>query len=136
MAACGGGSGGGGGTGAIDQAGAEEACRGDCQHDFDCGTETDVEACVSSCAAEFVGWARADAVEIIFDCFAALECNANDDACQNNVSPLAIHEEWEAGCKTELAACVDPAEIDAACSASPIPGASDDVGFCLRKPGT
>jgi len=41
LAACGGGSGGSGGTGPIDQAGAEEACRSDCQHDFDCGTETD-----------------------------------------------------------------------------------------------
>jgi hypothetical protein len=131
VAACGGGgSGGGGGTGAIGQADAEELCSADCQRDIDCGTETnDLATCTQNCASEFVGWARADAVDEIFTCFAELACGENDDACAAGVEPLAIHEEWEAGCLSELAECIPPDEIQVACSASPIAGESDDAGF-------
>jgi hypothetical protein len=129
LAACGGGSGGGSGTGAIGQAEAEEYCRADCQRDIDCGTETnDLETCTQNCAGELVGWARADAIQEIFECFADLACDANDDACAAGVDPLPIHEEWEAGCIAKFTECI-PDEVEVACSASPIPGEIDDAGF-------
>lgn len=117
LTACGGGSGGGiGGTGPITQAQADEVCRGICEHEVECGTEIDVESCIPSCADDFVGWARADAVQTLANCFTATACGTSDDSCIGLVDPLAIHEEWEAGCRTELAACIDPNQIEEACS--------------------
>jgi hypothetical protein len=106
LAACGGD--GGSSTRAITTAEAEALCRTDCQHDFDCGNETDVDLCTSSCADEIDGWVRLDAAEVVFECFAALECSASDDGCILEVEPLAIHEEWEDGCRSVLApSCPD-----------------------------
>ena len=85
LAACGGGSGGGLGTGPIEQAEAEELCRADCQRDIDCGEEFDLESCTARCADDVVGWARADAVQTIFECTAALACGQTDDGCQRDL---------------------------------------------------
>ena len=81
---------------------------GTCQHDFDCGDETDVELCTTGCAGEIDGWVRLDAAELIFECFAALACDVSDDGCVLQVEPLAIHQEWEDGCRAVLApSCTD-----------------------------
>jgi hypothetical protein len=101
LAACGGGDG--TSTRAITTDEAEELCRLDCQHDADCGTEDDVELCVTGCAGEIDGWVRVDAAETIFECFAALACGEIDDGCVLEVEPLAIHQEWEDGCRSVLA---------------------------------
>lgn len=128
LVACGGGSGGSFGTGPVSQAQAEDICTAECQHDIDCGNETDpLAACVADCAADMVGWARADAVEEVFTCSAALECNASDDECLLGVQPLAIHDEWETACRADLGACFDtPEETDSLCEVS---AGSDDIGF-------
>jgi hypothetical protein len=128
LAACGGGKGGAPGSGALTAETAEPICRQGCEHDVTCGNESDVELCVTDCIAEVVGWARGDAFDTLSDCAAALECGANDDQCLQEVQPLPIHEEWEARCRTDLAACIDPSQIDAACEVSPS-ASSDDVGF-------
>jgi len=131
VAACGGGSGGGSvfGTGPITDEQADEICTADCQHDIDCGSGNDLASCVAGCKEDVVGWARADAVDAVFDCQLALECNASDDACLGLVDPLAIHEEWEAACRTDLAPCAEtPGELDGFCEVSPSP-ADDEIGF-------
>lgn len=128
LVACGGGSGGAFGTGAVSQAQAEEICAADCQHDIDCGDETDgLAACVADCTADMVGWARADAVEEVFTCSAALACTESDDECLLGVQPLAIHDEWETACRADLAACFDtPDDVESICEVS---AGSGDVGF-------
>lgn len=128
-ATCGGGSGGGiGGTGPITQAQADQICMDVCAKEVECGSETDVESCIPTCADDFVGWARADAVQTLASCFIAAPCGTGDDECLASIQPLPIHEEWEAGCRSELAACLDQTDIDAACEVSPDPG-DNDIGF-------
>lgn len=127
LMACGGGNGGGLGSDAITAAEAEPFCAADCQRDFDCGDGTDVATCTSSCVAETAGWARGDAVETIFDCFAGLACGENDDQCALLVEPLAIHNEWETGCRAQLTACfTEPADAEVFCEVSP---GGDEIGF-------
>lgn len=128
LAACGGGQGGGLGTGPISQAQAESECQAVCQKDIDCGVETDLASCVARCAQDFVGWARGDAVSTIFDCVLAAPCGTSDGECLGDVLPLAIHEQWEAGCRSELAACLDPQQIDFACEVSPSP-LDEEIGI-------
>lgn len=128
VAACGHGSGGGGGTGAVTDTEAEQICTDDCQHQLTCGdiVEADVPDCVTSCKGDMVGWARADAIEEVFDCRVALACGASGDGCTLGVDPLPIHQEWEDKCRVQLATCVDPTEIDQACEVSP---GANDIGI-------
>ncbi len=126
-AACGGGSGGSLGTGPITQAEAEEVCTADCQREIDCGNEQELAACVTNCTQDMVGWARADAVDTIFSCTAALGCDASDDECLDDVLPLPIHEEWEAACRSDLGGCLEPTEIEGVCEVSPV--GDSDAGF-------
>ncbi len=128
VAACGGGSGGSLGTGPITQAEAEEVCSADCQHDIDCGSTEPIADCIAGCTADMVGWARGDAVDAIFECSAALACDASDDVCLSEVEPLAIHEEWETACRADLAECLEPAEIEGVCEVSPS-ATDEDAGF-------
>jgi len=118
-AACDGGSGGSSGTMPITEAQAEEVCTTKCQGAIDCGSGQELGACVTSCMQIIVGWARADAVDAVFSCTAALACDASEDACIDDVLPLAIHHEWERRCRAELAECLEPAEIEGLCEASP-----------------
>ena len=128
--ACGGGSGGGSvfGTGPITDAQAEEVCTADCQHDIDCGSTQDLATCVTDCKQEMVGWARADAVDTIFDCQIANACDAGDDECLDLVQPLAIHNQWETECRANLGECAPtPEDLDGICSATST--GDGDAGF-------
>ena len=123
-----GGSGGSLGSDAISQSDAEGFCTPDCQQQIDCGTETDLASCVSGCTADMVGWARADAVETVFECTAALACGADDDPCLLEVQPLAVHDEWETACRANLGTCLEPQDVEALCE---VTGSveTDDLGF-------
>jgi hypothetical protein len=126
LAACGGGEGGGLGVSrAITADEATPLCMADCQHDIDCGDTNELALCTQSCVEDFVGWARADAVDTFLSCSAMLTCDAVDDTCGANIQPLAIHNEWEAGCRANLAACID---VQLACEVSPDP-ANTEVGI-------
>ncbi len=124
LAACGGGSGGGFGPGALTQAQAEEVCTTDCQHDIDCGSTEPLAACVTECATDDTGWARADAFQAVTNCIAQLACSADDDQCVvDNLIPLPIHEEWESVCLSGLSECLEPNDLEI-CEATPS-GTSD-----------
>jgi hypothetical protein len=127
MAACGGGSGNGAGTGPVTAEQAQDLCETDCQHNIDCGSGQDLASCTTDCVEDSVGWARADAMETIIECNAALACDASDDQCLLEVQPLAIHEAWETACRRDLATCLaEPADAEGICEVSPV---SEDVGF-------
>ena len=117
VAACGGGGSGGGlSTAAITLEQATPLCMADCQHSIECGSGDNLAFCVQNCTDDFVGWARGDAVDTLLECTAAQECTAVDEACLLDVRPLAIHEEWEVGCRANLASCID---VELLCEVSP-----------------
>lgn len=136
LAACDGG--GGPGSGPLTPAQAEEGCRRDCQHDFDCDPAGQtVEACTASCVDDVEGVIRADAFEAIIDCFTSLSCTASDDLCIAECVPTSAHETFEAQCREVFGGCdLSADELNGICETEPMPGVSgDDVGFfCVLIP--
>lgn len=133
------GCGGGAGTGPLTADEAEGVCTRICERDIECGdTSQTLEMCTASCVADVSGgWLRADAFEAIGECSVALACGADDDVCLRECAPTATHEEYEAQCRSALAACVaNPSELDLICETTPMPGVDgDDLGYyCLVTP--
>ena len=121
LGACGGGQGGGLSTRAITAEEAEPLCAADCQHDIDCGFESDLAFCTSNCVGQIVGWQRADAADIILECAAALGCEVfGNEQCLVGIRPLAIHEEWETRCRVQLSGCLgDFQDEEQVCESTP-----------------
>jgi hypothetical protein len=117
LVGCGGGDGG-DPTRAITAEEARPLCEATCQHRIvDCGQlGDDLASCTAECVDESAGLFRRDAFEAFYECAAALPCEESDDPCLRFVEPLPIHLEWEAACRTNLAACNDfePAFCDIA----------------------
>lgn len=112
LAACGG-----GGAGAVDEATAEEGCQQICDHDVACGDPED-PTCVDECVDDVVGTIREDVFVDAADCYASLDCAADEDSCLV-CTPTAAHEEYEARCREELPACGVPADqLDDICEVS------------------
>lgn len=120
------------GSGPISAADAEDACTLGCQHDEECGNldvDETVDQCITECVDTATGLVRGDAFTALAECTAALECTASDDACNDTVNPLAVHEEWEARCREVMPACIpDAAQLDAYCETDPN-AAGDNNGF-------
>jgi hypothetical protein len=129
--ACGGGGGNRLGPGAISESQAEPICRDYCEFEVACGREIGVEECVDDCVGDVAGWARGDAVQTFFECAVSVGCTGNDDACLDDIQPLAVHQQWETACRAQLgvaAQCLSREEEDVICEVSPNP-ADDDIGF-------
>ena len=107
LAACGGG----GGSEPVSADEAEDLCRPACERDEACNPAEPADICTQQCAAEFAGWADADALEAYTDCYADLACGVQD-TCLGTVQPQSIHEEYEARCR-EVVTCLNAESIDA-----------------------
>ena len=109
---------------AITAAQSKPLCEADCKHDIACGASDDLAGCTTKCIAELtILKFRGDAAEALFACTLPLACDAKDDACELEIEPLAIHEQWETKCRASLATCSDLAPL---CEVTPT-GKDDDV---------
>jgi hypothetical protein len=126
LAGCGGGDG--LGSEAVTAEQAEAPCRQSCEWEIECGDATDLDACVDQCVDTISGWYRGDALETVIDCVTALDCEADQSPCGQEVEPLPIHEEYEEACRAGLAGCFEPDQLEATCEVSPDPG-DDDIGI-------
>ncbi len=102
-------------VGAVSTTGAESDCRISCDFEASC-LDQDLDTCTSDCVDYVAGWIRADALEKYAACHGALACDADDDECLVQITPLAVHKTWEKRCRAQLADC--DVDLEAMCTAS------------------
>ncbi|MEJ7602962.1 MAG: hypothetical protein WKG01_34055 [Kofleriaceae bacterium] len=115
-------------TGPVSASDVEEACTQFCERETVC--EGPDDECVGRCVADQSPWMRTDAVQTLYACIAALDCDAREEAeCGGTVAPLAVHRAYEANCRAAMPTCVEARFLETLCEVDYVADAPGEAGF-------